>query len=49
MARWSPISMCFVDWLGLLPAFMTRNDPLYSSAYVINLGSVGLEAAYHHL
>ena len=28
---------------------MTRNDPLYSSAYVVNLGSVGLEAAYHHL
>lgn len=39
----------FVDWLGLLPRFMTRNDPLYSSAYVVNLGSVGLEAAYHHL
>lgn len=37
------------DWFGLLPAFMTRNDPLYSSAYVVNLGSVGLEAAYHHL
>jgi len=47
--RWLVRLQRFVDWLGLLPAFMTRNDPLYSSAYVVNLGSVGLEAAYHHL
>lgn len=47
--RWLVKLQRFVDWLGLLPSFMTRNDPLYSSAYVVNLGSVGLEAAYHHL
>jgi len=38
-----------VDALGLLPLAVTRNDPLYASAFVANLGSVGLEAGYHHL
>ena len=47
--RWLVALQRMVDWFGLLPRFMTRNDPLYSSAYVVNLGSVGLEAAYHHL
>lgn len=47
--RWLVKLQRFVDWLGLLPRFMTRNDPLYASAYVVNLGSVGLDAAYHHL
>jgi hypothetical protein len=47
--RWLVAIQRMVDWYGLLPRFMTRNDPLYSSAYVVNLGSVGLEAAYHHL
>lgn len=47
--RWLVRLQRFVDWFGLLPRFMTRNDPLYASAYVVNLGSVGLDAAYHHL
>lgn len=37
------------DALGLLPASMLRGDPMYASAFVANLGSVGLEAGYHHL
>jgi len=37
------------DSLGLLPAGMIHSDPLYASVFVANLGSVGLEAAYHHL
>ncbi len=47
--RWLVALQRMADWYGWLPRFMTRNDPLYSSAYVVNLGSVGLEAAYHHL
>ncbi|KPK66627.1 MAG: hypothetical protein AMS21_01510 [Gemmatimonas sp. SG8_38_2] len=47
--RWLVRLQRFFDWYGLLPRFMTRNDPLYASAYVVNLGSVGLDAAYHHL
>ena len=37
------------DALGLLPAGMIHADPLYASAFIANLGSVGLEAGYHHL
>lgn len=38
-----------LDALGLLPRRMIDSDPLYASAFVANLGSVGLEAGYHHL
>ncbi len=38
-----------LDYFNLLPAAMIRNDPLYASIFVANLGSVGLDAAYHHL
>jgi hypothetical protein len=38
-----------LDAAGLLPRSMIENDPLYASAFVANLGSVGLDAAYHHL
>jgi hypothetical protein len=36
------------DW-NLLPRAYIEPDPLYASAFVANLGSVGLDAAYHHL
>jgi hypothetical protein len=39
----------FVDHLGLLPGAMIESDPMYSSIFVANLGSVGLDAGYHHL
>lgn len=38
-----------LDALGLLPRAMIRSDPMYASAFVANLGSVGLDAGYHHL
>jgi hypothetical protein len=38
-----------LDAWGLLPDSFSAGDPLYASAFVANLGSVGLEAAYHHL
>ena len=38
-----------LDAWGVLPARFVDPDPLYASAFVANLGSVGLEAAYHHL
>lgn len=37
------------DYLGLLPSSMIEGDPMFSSAFVANLGSVGLDAGYHHL
>jgi len=38
-----------LDAWGLLPPSFTAGDPLYASAFVANLGSVGLDAAFHHL
>lgn len=37
------------DSFGLLPRAMLDADPLNASVFVANLGSVGLEAGYHHL
>jgi hypothetical protein len=38
-----------INSLGLLPRSMIESDPMFASAFVANLGSVGLEAGYHHL
>lgn len=38
-----------LDAAGLLPASMLKGDPLFASLFVANLGSLGLEAGYHHL
>lgn len=35
------------DW-NLLPHAFTRPDPMYASAFIANLGSLKLDAAYHH-
>ncbi|MCA9557611.1 MAG: hypothetical protein H6704_23775 [Myxococcales bacterium] len=46
------VAVGFAGWadrLGLLPRSMIESDPLFASAFVANLGSVGLEAGYHHL
>jgi hypothetical protein len=34
---------------GLLPRSFVEGDPFFASAFVTNLGSVGLDAAFHHL
>jgi hypothetical protein len=34
---------------GLLPKSMIDPDPMFTSIFVANLGSVGLEAGYHHV
>lgn len=38
-----------VDAAGLLPRRFVADDPFFASAFVVNLGSVGLGAAFHHL
>ena len=37
------------DELGSLPRAMTDSDPLFTSAFCANLGSIGLPAGIHHL
>ena len=39
----------FLDRVNLLPAFATKNDPMYASLFLANLGSVGIDRAWHHL
>jgi hypothetical protein len=38
-----------LDRVNLLPAFMIRDDPMYASLFLANLGSVGIDRAWHHL
>lgn len=42
LARW-------LDAHNLLPRSLIAGDPLYASVFIANLGSVGLDAVYHHL
>ncbi len=39
----------WADRWHLLPGFFADPDPMYTSMVVANLGSVGLDPAYHHL
>jgi hypothetical protein len=37
------------DSLGLLPRAMIEADPLYTSVFIANLGSIDYPAGFHHL
>ncbi len=39
----------FLDYFGLLPKAITDSDPLYSSGFFANLGSINYPAGFHHL
>jgi hypothetical protein len=49
MLGWGVRLLEWLDDWNLLPRSYIEPDPMYASAFVANLGSVGLEAAYHHL
>jgi hypothetical protein len=38
-----------LDYHNLAPKSMIDSDPLYSSIFVANVGSVGLDSPFHHL
>ena len=38
-----------LDAWNLLPGWLTKDDPMYSSVFLANLGSAGISDAYHHL
>jgi len=38
-----------LDYVNLLPYAFTKEDALYTSAVVANLGSLGMEPGFHHL
>jgi len=39
----------WLDSWNLLPGFLMRDDPFFSSLFLANLGSVGLSDTFHHL
>ncbi len=38
-----------LDFFSLLPDSFTGDDPFYSSVFVTNLGSIGIDSVFHHL
>jgi hypothetical protein len=38
-----------LDFFNLAPKAMINTDPLYSSVYLANVGSVGIDSPFHHL
>lgn len=38
-----------LDYHNALPAFLMDAIPLYTSAYVVNVGSIGIDPPFHHL
>jgi 2-oxoacid dehydrogenases acyltransferase (catalytic domain) len=43
---WAIITL---DYFGLLPASFIKGDAFHSSAFLANLGSIGLDAVFHHM
>lgn len=39
----------FLDKHGLLPKFVINASPFHTSAFLTNVGSLGIDAIYHHL
>jgi hypothetical protein len=45
-------SIALLRWLdghGLAPRALIGDDPMYTSCFIANLGSIKIDAAYHHL
>ena len=41
--------LIWTEFYMIFPKYLEKIDPLHCSAYVANLGSVGIEAPFHHL
>lgn len=38
-----------LDYLGLLPRFLTKLSPFHGSLFITNMGSLGMPPVFHHL
>ena len=47
--RWFINFMRHLDSCGMMPKIINKVSPFHSSAYVTNVGSIGLNSIYHHL
>lgn len=41
--------MSFLDSHGKMPKFINRLSPFHSTFFITNMGSIGLDAVYHHI
>ncbi|MFT4975202.1 MAG: hypothetical protein ACI8S6_001089 [Myxococcota bacterium] len=41
--------LSWLDYFNILPGFFIKDDPLYTSMYMANLGSIRMGPVYHHL
>ena len=39
----------WLDYYNLLPGLFIKTDPMYTSIFMANLGSLGMDAGFHHL
>jgi len=49
MTRFVVWAIRTLDYFGLLPASFIKGDAFHSSAFLANLGSIGLDAVFHHM
>lgn len=49
LQRWVLSFLLWMSKKGLLPESVTKGDSNHTSAFVTNLGSIGLKCGYHHL
>ena len=47
--RWAARWVMKLDQLNLLPGFFIEGDGMFSSVFIANLGSIHMDAGYHHL
>jgi len=38
-----------IDYIGLLPTFLTKLSPFHGSLFITNMGSLGMPPIFHHL
>ncbi len=41
--------LTWLDYHGWLPSIIVDNDPMHTSCFMSNLGSIGMDAPFHHL
>jgi hypothetical protein len=49
LARLAVWGVRVIDYFGLLPGSFIKEDALYTSVFLANLGSIGFDAVFHHL
>ncbi len=49
LIKWAFKLINFLDRHGILPKFLIGVSPFHTSAFVTNVGSLGIDAIYHHI